>query len=131
MTTTIPEDEAQTVEDPAPVADPTATDEPAAEELPPGVEFTPEPVPQETSALLKVHRVVNGDDKFRARVEAACWSLAVVYEEFLVPFVARGVIDAVSVDVLGTVDSNGVTDQQILDVLNTAAIEGSTTPSGK
>lgn len=73
-------------------------------------------MPEQTSSpLLKIARLVNGDDLFRMRVETAC---ALTGQDFTPDLLLRvaatpDVNGAASVDVEGTVDSSTIPDEAI------------------
>jgi hypothetical protein len=68
------------------------------------------------SNLMKMKRLVDGDDHFNWRVEAACWRAGVEFTPAVVRHVAANedVLSAALMDEFGTIDSSPVTDEAIL-----------------
>lgn len=75
------------------------------------------------SDLMKISRLVNGDDFFKMRVEAACWSQNVDFTESVLKHVAADetVLSAASMDEYGTIDSSEVPDSAILAAVGSLA----------
>lgn len=75
------------------------------------------------SDLLKAARIAGNDDEFRQRVEAACWTHGVEFDDRLLHrvAVASDVLGAAHLSQDGTISTDAVTDAMIL-----AVVQGST-----
>ena len=66
--------------------------------------------------LMMLKRLVDGDDHFAGRVEAACWATGIEYNKEVLRAVAadEAVQDGASLDEHLTIDSSGVSDEAII-----------------
>ena len=75
----------------------------------------------EVSASLKAARAVDGDDWFVARMNVICVTEGIEYSQRLAYLVALSVADKIVVDEFMTVDTSGVTDDELQAAVLTAA----------
>lgn len=76
------------------------------------------------SDLLKIARAVDGDDWFVTRVRIACDLQSVTYTRDVALRVAQACASAITLDQFQTVDTTGVSDDQI-----TAAVQAYVAPT--
>ena len=67
----------------------------------------------EVSASLKAARAVDGDDWFVARMKVLCVTEGIEYSQRLAYLVALSAADKIQVDEFMTVDTTGVTDDEL------------------
>ena len=67
----------------------------------------------EVSASLKAARAVDGDDWFVARMKVLCVTEGIEYSQRLAYMTALSVADKIQVDEFMTVDTTGVTDDEL------------------
>lgn len=72
-------------------------------------------------SLMKLQRLVNGDDLFKMRVEAACWMADVPFTDAILRHAAADVAvqDDTELDEHQTINSKGVPDSAIISALST------------
>lgn len=75
--------------------------------------------------LMKIKRLVDGDDMFGWRVEAACWQVGVEYTKDVLKYVAadEDVLATTNLTPPDTIDSTEVPDGAILDAVEQYKVE--------
>lgn len=97
-------------------------EEPILVEVPEESPIAPEVQVQTTSTFFKIARAVDGDSLFRIRVEMALEINDLPKVRANLIHIAKKVSDNILCTIEGTVDTSNVTDEQIIEAIDTVPV---------